>query len=238
MRELSGTEPSSEGGKLSDRVYAALFREIAEGHLRKGERLPAEAMLAERFGVSRAIVREALAQLRGDGVIVSQRGSGSYVARQPERAILEFPPVEDIAELARCLEFRLAVEGEAAFLAAQRRTEAALTALRQAGAAFAASIATQADSSEADYLFHLAVAEAAANDWFADTMRMMQEQVRVGMELARSLSRRRQHERSQIIPSEHAAIIEAIARHAPEEARRTMRAHIEFARTRILGERA
>ena len=78
--------------------------------------------------------------------------------------------------------------------------------------------------------------EAAANVWFANAFRMMREQIITGMDLARSLSRRRQHERSQVVLAEHQGIIEAIARDDPEGARAAMRSHIDFARTRILGE--
>ena len=85
--------PDALEGKLSGGIYAQIFERILAGEYPMNARLPAETELARRFGASRPVVREALARLREDGVIVSRQGSGSYVKRRPDSAILRFVPV-------------------------------------------------------------------------------------------------------------------------------------------------
>src|SRR6478735_5796468 len=76
-------ERSVSEGRLTDRAYAAIVRIINDEALAVGDRLPSEARLAESFGMSRAIVREALARLASDGITEARRGAGSYVKRRP-----------------------------------------------------------------------------------------------------------------------------------------------------------
>lgn len=71
--------------KLSDQIYAFVFASIIDGAFPEGSKLPTETQLSEQFGFSRPIIREALARLRDDGLIVSRRGSGSF-HRPPGRS--------------------------------------------------------------------------------------------------------------------------------------------------------
>ena len=137
MEKVSPAPPSREmpdgkGQKLSDRVYGDIVDRIIQREFGEGERLPSEEQLASYYGVSRPIVREALARLRDDELIRSQRGAGSFVQRRPERAMLEFAPLESLADIQRCFEFRIAVETEAARLAAIKATDEERVALAQA----------------------------------------------------------------------------------------------------------
>lgn len=222
---------------LSDRIYAQLFRAIASGRYAEGERLPSEAELVRQLGASRPVVREALARLRADRIIISQRGSGSYVARRPEAKILELGTVENIADLARCLEFRIAIEGEAAYLAAMRRDPAGIEGVEEAALALRRSIDSGEATSEPDFGFHLAVAEATGNGFFASTIRLLRSQILLGMDLARRLSEGRSGERVSVVSQEHQEIVGAIRAGDAGRARNAMRSHIEFVRTRVLGER-
>ncbi len=74
LRESDDREP-----KLSRQIYERIFELIVSGEYPERSRLPSELELSRRFGASRPIVREALARLRDDGLIVSRQGSGSYV---------------------------------------------------------------------------------------------------------------------------------------------------------------
>ena len=87
LREAEDREP-----KLSHQVYDRIFERIVSGEYAESSRLPSESDLSRRFGASRPIVREALARLRDDGLIVSRQGSGSYVQRRPDAAVLRFVP--------------------------------------------------------------------------------------------------------------------------------------------------
>src|SRR3712207_4675106 len=121
------TEP-----KLSAGIYERLFELIVGGEFPVNARLPSETALAQRFGASRPVVREALARLRDDGLIVSRQGSGSYVKRRPDQAVLQFVPVGSIADIQRCFEFRVGLEGAAAALAAERWEEPDLAEIKAA----------------------------------------------------------------------------------------------------------
>ena len=94
QRPLGGLE-----GRLSGGIYEHIFERIVAGEFPGNARLPSETELALRLGASRPVVREALARLREDGVIVSRQGSGSYVRRRPDLAILRFVPVGSIADV-------------------------------------------------------------------------------------------------------------------------------------------
>src|SRR6185312_13387789 len=68
---------------LAEKVLARLSAEIRGGKLAPGDRLPTEQELTSTMGVSRTVVREAVAALRADGLVVTRRGSGAYVADNP-----------------------------------------------------------------------------------------------------------------------------------------------------------
>ena len=126
------TEKLGRDRTLSDRVYEEILTMIVSGEIPVGAKLPTEHALSQQLEVSRPVLRQALKQLREDGVIVSRQGSGSFVERRPEGAFLDFAPVGSIADIQRTFEFRAAIEGEAAYLAAERRTDAELANLRAA----------------------------------------------------------------------------------------------------------
>src|SRR5436305_1766119 len=95
--------------RLADQLAHRIATLIDRGEFAEGGRLPAESELAERFGVSRPVIREALSRLRVMGMIISRRGSGSYVqkraARPEAKAQIGFGPVNSMAEVKKCYEF-------------------------------------------------------------------------------------------------------------------------------------
>lgn len=148
---------------LSEQVV----RELAEsiGELRPGERLPTERELCERFAVSRAVVREAIARLKADGYVETRQGAGAFVPARPGRLSFRFSADGAIGtdDLRHILELRVAVEVAAAELAARRHTAADVAAMRDALTDMADAIRRGTDGSEADDRFHAAVAAATAN---------------------------------------------------------------------------
>ncbi|MBI1777454.1 MAG: FadR family transcriptional regulator [Proteobacteria bacterium] len=219
--------------KLSDQIYEAVFSLIVSGELPQNSRLPTEAQLCQRFGVSRPIIREALARLRDDGLVFSRQGSGSFVRRQPDRAVLRFAPVNSIADMQRCFEFRISLEGEAAYLAAKRRTPESLARIQAAMDRLEAIIAKGEVGVDADFDLHLAIAAASQNRFFADTMASLQPHIRFGMTLARNLSLLMPRARLTTVQAEHVAILAAITAGEADAARTAMASHIENARRRV-----
>lgn len=219
--------------RLSDQIYARIFGLIVEGEFPEDSKLPTEVEFAERFVVSRTIVREALARLRDDGVVISRQGAGSFVKRRPDGTLLSFAPVGSIADIQRCFEFRIALEGEAAATAAMRADSEGLSRIDKAFDALEEIVQSGALGTDADYEFHLAIAEATQNRFFASVIGSLKGHVAFGINLARSLSLIRPSTRIKAVQAEHRAIFEAIRTGDAQAARDAMRTHIDNARKRM-----
>ena len=228
--------PTDDGGieaKLSAGIYEQLFERIVAGEFPVNSRLPSETELSRRFGASRPVVREALARLRDDGVIVSRQGSGSYVRRRPDNAVLQFVPVGSIADIQRCFEFRVGLEGSAAALAAARWEDEDLGEIEAALAELEGCIEGGQLGVEADEHFHRAIAQATHNHYHVAVQASLQPHIAFGMTLTRNLSLLRTRERLRLVQDEHVAILRAIEARDETGARAAMEAHIENARQRM-----
>lgn len=223
-------------GKLADKLYEELLSWVTYDKFKEGSKLPSEEQLAKKFGVSRPVVREALSRLRSDGIIVSRHGSGSYVQRRPKKEFFDFAPIGGVADLMRCFEYRIALEGEAAWLAATRRSVADLKEMRGALHDMDRAIESRVVAVDADIKFHNAIAAATRNELFVSTMASLFEYIFAGMNVARSLSLRLDLARLQLVQEEHMVIFNAIESRDPAAAREAMRLHITNARMRILSD--
>src|SRR5690554_6586528 len=118
---------------LADELADRLRSRLAAAEFRPGEKLPTGSALAQQYGVSMSVVREALSQLKNDGLIHSVQGVGAFVssADRPRSFRLDTLPGTDLS-LARIFELRRGVEGEAAWLAARRRSADQLGRLQSA----------------------------------------------------------------------------------------------------------
>ncbi|MCR8723511.1 FadR/GntR family transcriptional regulator [Frigidibacter sp. ROC022] len=219
--------------RLSLAVYDRIIDLIAEGQFGLNQRLPSEARLGELCGASRPVVREALARLREDGVIVSRKGSGSYVQRQPAATLLEPTTMGSIADVQRCFEFRTGIEAAAANLAAGRWETEDMRRIDKAMAAIDACIARGDLGADQDSLLHEAIAEATHNQYHAGLQRQLRQHIRIGMKISRTLTLHRSRDRLQQVQSEHQAIVEAIRARDADAAGTLMREHILAARRRM-----
>jgi len=226
-------ETGNRIASLSDSVYEQIFSQIVSGELPENSRLPSENVLAQRFSVSRPVVREALARLRDDGLVQSRQGSGTYVLRRPKDEVLRFAPLSSISDMQRCFEFRAGLEGEAAYLAALRQTPEKMKEIETAQAKLDKIVDQNAVGVEEDFDFHLAIAAASDNRFYFDTLATLRENVTVGMNVARNLSLMRPRERMRAVQDEHGAITRAIRDGDAARARNLMRAHIEAAKSRV-----
>src|SRR5262249_26552595 len=178
-RKLSG---------LADRIYNDILNSIVEGEFKEGDRLLTEHALAERFATSRPTVREALAQLRADGIIVTRHGSGTTVRRRPDPDLGRFAPLESLSDIRRCYEFRVVTESGGAALAAQKADDADLDAIQHQWDTLQQVIETEGIGAKDDFGFHLAVARASKNQFFITSLSFIHEQVEFSMNLSRNLS--------------------------------------------------
>lgn len=222
-----------EDRSLADQAYERILSMIMDGTIPVGGKLPTEHVLSDRFRMSRPVVRQALKQLREDEVIVSRQGSGSYVKRRPDDAILDFAPVGSIADIQRTFEFRAAIEGEAAFLAAKRRSDADMGQLKATLDELDRCVREGELGVEADEAFHAVVCAASENQYFVAAHISMKQNIITGMNLTRNLSLTKPQERLMLVQSEHYAIYEAIEKRDQQAARDAMRTHVDNARKRV-----
>ncbi len=235
VRDWDALAPAT---RLGDRLSQRMAVLIDRGEFGEGGRLPAESELASRFGVSRPVIREALSRLRVMGVIVSRKGSGSYVQKRADRpaetqATIGFGPVNSLAQVRKCYEFRMSFEGDAAYYAALNRTPEMLLTMRDALDRMETAIEQGIVGMNADLEFHFAVARASGNEFFEAVMESMRTPLEFAVNLARSLSLTRPLDHLLTVQAEHVAMFEAIEAGDKDAARLAMRTHIENACSRV-----
>lgn len=222
-------EPLAPSRHLTSVVVERIAGEIDSGALKPGERLPTEQEMMLAFGVSRTVIREAVAALRADGRVITRQGSGAFVAadssQRPFR--LDAATQTSLAHVLHVLELRRAVEVEAAELAAVRGTPLAHKRIAQAHARFVKAIQRGESAIPEDFAFHRAIAEATANPQFSKFLGFLggfiipRQSVRIG-----GLDEARHATYLARLVDEHHAICEAIAARSPMEARKAMRLHL------------
>jgi DNA-binding FadR family transcriptional regulator len=221
--------------RLPDRIYSDILDRIVEGEFKEGQKLPTEQDLAQRFQTSRPTVREALARLRADGIIITRHGSGTTVARRPDPDVRRFAPLETLSDIQRCYEFRIILEPGAAALAAQHADAETIEKLEQTYTVLQQTIEAHGIGVREDFLFHLALAHASRNQYLLAALSFMEEQVVASINLLRNLSLVKSVERQQQVQAEHRAILDAIKAHDAPAAEAAMRLHLENARSRMFG---
>jgi GntR family transcriptional repressor for pyruvate dehydrogenase complex len=238
MSEALNHSPSDgSGGLLADRVYEQLLNLFGTTGFGPRDRLPGETTLSQRLGVSRPVLRQALARLRDEGRVVARKGSGNFVTDGlPQVQALSIGTLENIPDIRAFLEFRLCMEGEAAALAAVARTPAQLGHIRDCREAFERARAEGRDAVNEDIVFHEAISLACGNRFFSMTMAALAPQTRFSIGLARRLSSGRpQGERLADVCREHLAVENAIGRQDAAGAREAVAAHLQGGIARLFG---
>lgn len=216
-------------------LVAALGEQIRAQHYGRGERLPTEAALMETFGVSRTVVREALSKLQAAGLVETRHGIGTFVVDDGQSAPFRVAPEQlaTLQDVIAVLELRMAVETEAAALAAQRRGEADVKSMRAALDAFSEAVDQGRDAVAADHEFHAGIARATQNTRFVDLMGALGQGAIPRARLSGSVERSaEQVAYLRRINLEHESILHAIVAGDAEAARAAMRTHLSNSRER------
>jgi len=215
------------------RVASVLNREIDRGELNPGARLPTEQQLAEKFGVSRNVVREAIAQLRADGVVEARQGVGAFVLAPEQRAAIRIDreALKLDANMERLFELRRILETESAALAAARRDQSHLDAIKAALDHMGGEERWEEGSIDADLLFHREIARATNNAYIHTFISFVCEQIRQSIHYARLTNPL--HDLIEVNVGEHVRIYDALAAGDPIAAGKAMRAHITGAAERV-----
>ena len=221
-------------GRLADRAYTAIVRIINDEGLAIGDRLPSEARLAETFGMSRTIVREALARLASDGITEARRGAGSYVKRRPSERLGTHMPMDELAKTLGTYEVRFVLEAETARLAALRRSSEQMEAIEQALTALRAALLSDAPAHDEDWVLHRAIVQATGNSAFIPVFDHLKDEVMHILRAGVDISRSRPPEVIGAMMDEHDAIVEAIRGRDPDGAALAMRWHLSQGRKRLM----
>lgn len=210
--------------------------------MKAGDKLPALTELASELGVSRTVIREAVAALRSDGLLEARHGVGVFISepKAPDTPDESTSILEPLAKLETSfmdlLELRMAFEVHAAGLAATRRSWAQEAKIWDALKQFEQSLDDEETLDHLDYVFHRSIAEATNNAAFIDFFSVMSlkimPQPAFSRELNPSLITREYIQHSVV---EHRAICEAISAGDAEQAREAMRAHLARSHRRYRG---
>lgn len=154
------------------RVVDGVSERIHSGALKPGDRVPPEPSLMQEFGVSRTVVREAMSRLQASGMVETRQGVGTFVlaSAAPDPLLALGARSVQVRQKLAMLELRISIEAEAASLAAVRRSDAHLAAMRSALDAFDAQRRAGGSTTEPDFQFHVQIAAATGNEYFEEVL--------------------------------------------------------------------
>lgn len=232
---LAALRPLSPPRNLTRELVERLSAEITSGKLTPGARLPTEQEMMAAAGVSRTVVREAVAALRAEGLVVTRQGVGAFVAADVERRPFRIDPegLRSIGEVLNVVELRMGVEIESAGLAAERGGAADIKRIGAALKAIDDACARGDTAVDEDVAFHRAIANATCNPQFARFLEFLGRFV-IPRRTVRPVSERTEEQRAYLtsIQEEHRLIHAAIRDRDPAAARAAMRRHLTNSRER------
>src|SRR5919198_1320956 len=230
--KLSITAPVPPPRSLAHELIARLTADITGGKIPPGSRLPTEQELIAATGVSRTVVREAVAALRADGLVVTRQGVGAFVpenARPPLR--IEFDPLSPLRAVLDVMELRTGIEIEAAGLAAARGSPSHIRKIVDCFEAVEAALKRGEDAIAQDFALHCSIADATGNPQFRRFLEHLgrfiipRQTIRGGPGIPKRVY-------SETFQREHRAIVQAIRSGGILRARAAMRRHLVNSRER------
>ncbi len=214
---------------LSTQVSQELSRQIEDGTLKPGEKLSTEAELCETFEVSRTVIREAVARLRSDGLLIPRQGIGVFVSSAPRvpRFEINEGSLQTLREIIEVLELRMGIEVESAGLCAERRADEEAVEIRHLMEAIDHQ---QSDpgtvSVHYDYDFHLAIAKATRNSHIHKFLEFLRPAIVPRFQLNNLVEKDHKETYYLHVHNEHDAIVSAIEAKDAALARESMRVHL------------
>jgi GntR family transcriptional regulator, transcriptional repressor for pyruvate dehydrogenase complex len=226
-------QPIIGGKTLADRVTEALIKKI-RGNEFADSQLPSEQAMAEGFGVSRTVIREAVSRLKAEGLIDSRQGRGAFVRTDrldvPFR--IDLNSADLLGSLLHIIELRRGLDAEIAFLAASRRKRDQMAAIRRTLTEIERASKAGRDAAAEDLAFHLSIAQATGNPLFLELLRFLNQFLYIAIRVTRANEDQR-IEFSEQTRVEHMAIAGAIERQDPEAAATAAKTHMINAAVRI-----
>lgn len=232
-KNLALLQPLEAPRRLTAQLVARLTADITSGKLAPGSRLPTEQEMIAATGVSRTVVREAVAALRADRLVVTRQGVGAFVAdhvRRPFR--VDFDEHSPLREVLNVMELRTGVEIEAAGLAAERASAAQIKKIADRFAAIRSAIDRGENAVDQDFAFHTAIAEATGNPQFKRFLEYLGRFVIPRRTVWGSSAPATNRAHLDLFQREHEQILHAIQEHAVAQARAAMQKHLLNSRAR------
>ncbi|MDE3831124.1 FadR/GntR family transcriptional regulator [Sinorhizobium meliloti] len=223
----------SRSEHLPARIAAKIGREITEGRIAPGEKLPTEHLLATTFGVSRSVVREAIAQLRNEGLVETRQGVGAFATEIERRQSLriEQGDLANRGSFRDLFQLRIPLEVEAARLAAIHHTPQDLGKIDEALQQMTGAEKWTEQGIVADLAFHRAIAAATHNEYFLLFIGFIAERISLAINAARAAAVL--EEIVEVTIAEHVSIRNGVAARDPVKAEEAMRHHLNGAAARL-----
>jgi len=225
--------PLANSKTLADQVTEALTIKIL-GDEFPDSLLPSEQSMAEAFGVSRTVIREAVSRLKAEGLIDTKQGRGAVVRSDrldvPFR--IDLNSKDSLASLLHIIELRRGLDAEIASLAAMRRNRSQMSEIRRALAEIERASKAGRDAAAEDLAFHLSIARSTGNPIFLELLRFLNQFLYVAIRITRANEDLRQ-EFSIQTREEHLAIANAIERQDADAAATAAKFHMINAAVRI-----
>lgn len=226
--------PLEVAARMPERITKIMRELIVGGTYPPKTRLPSEGDMAQRFGVSRTVMREAVSRLKAEGLVESRQGSGVFVSEaglgRPFR--IEPSVVDSVQEVLQVAELRRGMEAECAALAAERATKDQIAEIGACLAGIDADVASGGDGVAADLEFHRSIARATGNPHFLALWDYLGQFLKGTIKLTRTWEAQRDETKQQVL-DEHRAVYDAIVRRDANAARDAARRHMEMSSQRI-----
>ncbi|WP_158969909.1 FadR/GntR family transcriptional regulator [Paraglaciecola sp. L3A3] len=214
---------------LTNELVKSLRTEIQKGTLKPGDKLPSSKVIESQAGVSRSVVREAVAQLKAEGLVDSRQGVGVFITstQKAQSFKIDKSEFESIHDAIQILELRMSVEAEMCGMAAKYRSDAQMENIIACMHAMEKKIALGEKATTEDFAFHKAIAEASGNPYF---LRFI-DYIGSGVIPAREIITKYEKDSDSeglltVIQDEHRQIARAIQSQDSELAKASAKAHL------------
>ena len=232
-KNLALLQPLEAPRGLTDELVARLTASIVSGKLPPGSQLPTEQEMIAATGVSRTVVREAVAALKADRLVITRQGVGAFVAEQVRRPFrVDFDEHSTLREVLNVMELRTGVEVEAAGLAAERASAAQVKKIADRFAAVSAAIDRGENAVDQDFAFHCEIADATGNPQFRRFLEYLGRFIIPRRTVWGRSAPPTKRIQLDVFQQEHEQILHAIRERAVTQARAAMQRHLINSRRR------
>ena len=231
--ELAAFRPLEAPRSLAHELVERLTADITSGKLAGGARLPTEQEIIAATGVSRTVVREAVAALRAEGLVMTRQGVGAFVRENARRSFrVDFDALSSLADVLDVMELRTGIEIEAAGLAAARASSAQHRILTESCDAIDGAIKRGEGGIDEDFALHCSIADATGNPQFRRFLEHLGRFIIPRQTIRGGPGVRSSRAYSETFQREHRDIVAAIRAGAVTQARSAMRRHLLSSRRR------